>query len=217
MAQPRLKLPFQRKLTCSQGSCSQGSHNKDYPNTRYALDFTLDNITPFHILASASGKTKIWKCCRHKKGNCQCGLGFGNQIRIYHGQYFTFYAHLSKILIKNNQTIKQGDIIGLSGKTGWAGTTHLHWTLGKESSGIHAYKNFKPFWSIKATKIELKKGSYVSNNYFKHGKSYLSTNHQKSATTQRVRPSSRLFKFHLIASDFFRNSPLRKSNCKNSP
>ncbi|HLF54619.1 MAG TPA: M23 family metallopeptidase [Candidatus Nanoarchaeia archaeon] len=176
-----LKLPFSGKLRCSQSNLSKGSHNIKYPNTKFALDFETAKNKPFYVLASATGKTKVWKPCKHKTGNCMCGLGFGNQIRIYHDRYVTFYAHLSKIFVKTGQNVKQGDRIGIAGKTGLAGTLHLHWTLAKETEGTQERKNFKPFWSIEAKRIEVisRKHDVVSSRYFKKGRYYISTNANK--------------------------------------
>lgn len=92
---------------------------------KYALDFILDGKKYFEILSSSDGRIKIWKCCNHNSGNCNCGLGFGNQIRIY--------SHLSKIYVKNDQEINRGNVIGIAGKSRLAGNVHLHWTLGKKS------------------------------------------------------------------------------------
>lgn len=183
MKQPILKLPFAGKLLCSQSNESKKgrTHYKKYENTRYALDFTIDGKKKFEIKASGNGIVKIWKCCEHKSGKCRCGLGFGNQIRIFHTKdYFTFYSHLSKVFVKDKQKIKCGEVIGLAGKTGLAGNIHLHWTLGKESNKSKPIENkFIPFWSIKAEKVEIKefgKKKIVSSKYFKEGKQYESTN-----------------------------------------
>jgi murein DD-endopeptidase MepM/ murein hydrolase activator NlpD len=57
--------------------------------------------------------------------------GGGIQIVIQHDNgWFTGYAHLSKLLVKTGQKVKQGQIIALSGNTG-AHTTgpHLHFTI----------------------------------------------------------------------------------------
>ncbi len=51
----------------------------------------------------------------------------GNLIVIDHGFGLqTIYAHLSQINVKLNDKIKQGDVIGLVGKTGRATGPHLH-------------------------------------------------------------------------------------------
>ncbi len=55
---------------------------------------------------------------------------YGNTIVIDHGLGLqTFYMHLSKINVKEGQSIKRGDVIGLSGDTGYAESPHLHTTV----------------------------------------------------------------------------------------
>lgn len=52
----------------------------------------------------------------------------GNMVIIDHGQGLqTIYAHLKEAKVKEGDTVKQGDIIGLVGKTGRATGAHLHW------------------------------------------------------------------------------------------
>ena len=53
--------------------------------------------------------------------------GYGAFIVIRHNNGLeTFYAHLSKVLVAENQEVKAGDLIGLAGRTGRATTEHLH-------------------------------------------------------------------------------------------
>lgn len=52
---------------------------------------------------------------------------YGNSIIIDHGQGVqTLYMHLSKLSVKEGDVVKTGQIIGLSGKTGYAESPHLH-------------------------------------------------------------------------------------------
>lgn len=57
--------------------------------------------------------------------------GYGNLIKIRHTGEITEsrYGHLSQLLVSSGQSIKSGDLIGLSGKTGLATGPHLHFEL----------------------------------------------------------------------------------------
>ena len=54
-------------------------------------------------------------------------FGFGNHIIINHGSGFkSLYAHLSKIVVKENEKVDKGTVIGTIGSTGMAFGDHLH-------------------------------------------------------------------------------------------
>lgn len=54
--------------------------------------------------------------------------GHGNYVEIRHdGPYATSYSHLSAILVKRGQKIRQGDLIGKVGSTGLSTGPHLHY------------------------------------------------------------------------------------------
>ncbi|WP_291516503.1 M23 family metallopeptidase [Acidovorax sp.] len=53
--------------------------------------------------------------------------GYGNVVFVKHrNQHVTVYAHLSRIDVRQGQSIEQGQTIGAVGATGWATGPHLH-------------------------------------------------------------------------------------------
>jgi murein DD-endopeptidase MepM/ murein hydrolase activator NlpD len=56
--------------------------------------------------------------------------GYGLMVVISHGDtHETRYAHLSEVLVKPGQKVKQGTVIGLVGSTGMATGPHLHFEV----------------------------------------------------------------------------------------
>ena len=53
--------------------------------------------------------------------------GYGNVVFVKHrNQHVTVYAHLSRIDVRQGQSIEQGQTLGAVGATGWATGPHLH-------------------------------------------------------------------------------------------
>ena len=55
---------------------------------------------------------------------------YGLTVILDHGQGLSsFYGHLGKIEVKNDQVVKKGENIGFTGRTGLAGGDHLHYGI----------------------------------------------------------------------------------------
>mgnify|MGYP001367921028 CR=1 FL=1 len=66
--------------------------------------------------------------------------GFGNFVSIRHNDvYTTEYAHMSGFAkgIRNGVSVKQGQIIGYVGSTGWSTGPHLHYQIKKNGSLVN--------------------------------------------------------------------------------
>jgi murein DD-endopeptidase MepM/ murein hydrolase activator NlpD len=87
--------------------------------THEGLDIINDVGTP--VCASGDGTIEV---AGQSEG------GYGIMIVITHGYgYQTLYAHLSKVLVKEGQHVKRGDIIARSGRTGLVTGPHLHYEV----------------------------------------------------------------------------------------
>lgn len=137
------KLPFEKgaKIVCTH-SKGVGSHS--WRNSFYAIDLGTEYDKPrSKITAAADGVAYVLKgeddqLCSESKGTAasstgdSCGNGWGNRVKIHHGNgYFSFYTHLKSISIKNGQKVQVGDVLGVEGWTGLAGHRHLHWSVQK--------------------------------------------------------------------------------------
>lgn len=55
----------------------------------------------------------------------------GQTVFMAHGgSLVSFYAHMSRIDVKDGQRVKQGDLLGAIGATGRVTGAHLHWSVG---------------------------------------------------------------------------------------
>lgn len=69
--------------------------------------------------------------------------GYGNCVRLNHGtgtdgnNYQSLYGHMSRIACSVGQKVKQGQIIGYVGSTGWSTGPHLHFEAIRNSIKIN--------------------------------------------------------------------------------
>ncbi len=89
------------------------------PKFHGGIDFAIPIGTP--VYACKNGTISLCKKNDHI---------YGNYIVIKHDNgMISIYAHLSKILVKENQVVRGGAKIGLSGSTGKSTGPHLHFEI----------------------------------------------------------------------------------------
>jgi len=102
-----------------------------YPHFHTGLDLGAPLDTPVH--AAADGVVLLAAASVDGSGKL---VGYGNYVVIDHGDGFlTLYGHLDKLLVQAGQVVKQGQVIGLCGSTGWSTGPHVHFEIRK--SGVY--------------------------------------------------------------------------------
>lgn len=109
-------LPMTSKVTSDFGT--KRVYNDKFKSFHSGIDFKADIGTA--IYAVNDGMVKIAKDRFYA----------GNSIIINHGLgVYSCYFHLNQILVKKNQNVKKGDLIGYSGSTGRVTGPHLHFAM----------------------------------------------------------------------------------------
>ncbi len=62
--------------------------------------------------------------------------GYGNLVIVEHGDYKTYYAHLSSVPVSVGDSVSAGTTIGLSGNTGNSTGPHLHYEIRRSNVPI---------------------------------------------------------------------------------
>ena len=88
-------------------------------NFHTGMDFGAPTGTP--VIAAYGGQVAI--------ADALGGYGLTVVLEHAQGTAETLYAHLSELLVKEGEEVKQGDVIGLVGSTGHSTGPHLHFEL----------------------------------------------------------------------------------------
>ncbi len=89
------------------------------PKMHEGLDFTAPTGTPIH--ATGNGTISLVE---------YGDRGYGNHVTINHMVgYQTLYAHMSRIIVREGQAVKRGDVIGYVGSTGKSTAPHCHYEV----------------------------------------------------------------------------------------
>lgn len=98
-----------------------------------AIDYAAPSGTPVRSVGDGTVVKASWNG------------SYGNFISVRHnGTYTTNYAHLSRYAVKNGQKVKQGDIIGFVGSTGFSTGPHLHYEMVKNGVKINPLAEIMP-------------------------------------------------------------------------
>jgi len=107
-------------VDCQNSGFGNLRYHNGKPTGDYHKGVDLRSPAGRNITAINNGKIKIAKMFRLH----------GGTVGIDHGQgVSSVYIHMSKILVKEGQMVKKGDVIGKVGSTGFATGPHLHWGL----------------------------------------------------------------------------------------
>jgi murein DD-endopeptidase MepM/ murein hydrolase activator NlpD len=99
-----------------------------------AIDYAAETGTPIRAVGDGTITFAGWD-----------SRGYGNMVSIRHNStYSTNYAHQSKMAVKNGQKVKQGDIIGYVGSTGFSTGPHLHYEMLKNGAKINPLQEILP-------------------------------------------------------------------------
>ena len=138
-----------------QGFNNQDGSHRDWPEDKedmsYSIDFLLQEET--EIIASRSGKIakikidgkKNYSGTNLKKGEEAYKIHM-NEIVIKHNDgTYAAYAHLKykSSFVKIGDKIKQGQIIALSGNTGWSTEPHLDFSVFRKNYKGRKIKTIK--------------------------------------------------------------------------
>ena len=66
--------------------------------------------------------------------------GYGRCVIIDHGNYQTWYAHLSRMDVIEGEEIRQGEVLGAVGMTGRSTGAHLHYEVRIGSTPVNPYR-----------------------------------------------------------------------------
>lgn len=97
------------------------------------IDFAcINNVTPIH--SANDGKVVYSQFHTNRDGT----PGYGNLVMVQHGKgLLTSYAHMSDLSVRNGQTVKKGQKLGVCGSTGSSTGPHLHFEMKSTMWGGH--------------------------------------------------------------------------------
>jgi len=124
------------------------------------------------VIAAMSGvvvKSAVGDTGTCVQGDSSCGGGYGNYIIIQHtdGNY-TLYAHMhtNSVIVKEGDSVKQGQVVGMVGSTGKSTGGHLHFEVrvgGNDSNSVQDPLKFISAENPRATGTDNKILEWIGN------------------------------------------------------
>jgi murein DD-endopeptidase MepM/ murein hydrolase activator NlpD len=123
-------IPYQEGKQFGIGQAYGGKFSHFIKGATHAIDFTMEEGTP--ICAAREGVVLFVKDNSSKHGKTMKYQEYGNFITIYHKDgSMANYFHLKKngSKVKVGDKVSAGEVIALSGNTGWSSGPHLHFQV----------------------------------------------------------------------------------------
>lgn len=91
-----------------------------------AIDYAANYGTPIRAVGDGTITMASWNG------------SYGNMVKMRHnGTYSTNYGHMSKFAVEKGDKVKQGDVIGYVGSTGFSTGPHVHFEMVKDGVKIN--------------------------------------------------------------------------------
>lgn len=117
-------------------TCSQGNFGSSHQGSQaYAWDFAMPKGTPVHaaragVVAYAEVRSPPGSPCYDPPGLLESCHNKANFVGVRHADgTVALYMHLRQLAVGEGDVVAQGDVIGLSGNSGYTSGPHLHFQL----------------------------------------------------------------------------------------
>lgn len=138
-------------------------------NLHRAIDWRTKPDTTRPVYAMEDGTVKT---VQYWDGKTKTGMqSYGNMVLLRHKNYTyggknltleTRYAHLSRIIVKLGDTVKEGQIIGYAGMTGHVSGAHLHTEVLLGGSRSNPLSWLDADWTVANAEVGKHLGAYKS-------------------------------------------------------
>jgi hypothetical protein len=126
-----VEVPF----SCGQGYVVSQAHQtgSHLDNDAWAWDFRMPEGTV--VRAAADGVVRLARGESTTGGCDEAYASEANYVVLSHGGGVeTQYLHFQSVWVLPGERVRAGDVIGLSGETGWACGAHLHFKVAVQQS-----------------------------------------------------------------------------------